>query len=199
MKSFGDVSFQSNAAIVMSHESSFPANPTVGRTVFINKRVWICTDIVGGTPTWIPLTNEIDSYTHIQDVSSATWTIVHNLNTTTPLVQVYNGSNNKMFLPQDVEIIDNNTVSVTVGSALVGRAVVMYGSIAGSNKIEYAYEYTQTTLANPWVITHNLGYYPIVRIFVGGQEIIPLSVVHTSLFVTTITFSMSMTGIARLI
>lgn len=198
MKHFGDVALQSGCAAILKSETAFPSSPTAGRIVFVDKRVWICAELSGGQPIWVPLTNQIDTYLHTQQTSSDTWTITHNLNTGTPLVQVYD-TTNKLVIPGDVEVTDNNNVSVTFGTAVSGRAIVMYGSITGSEVPTYAFTYTQTTLATTWVIPHNLGYYPIVRVFVGGDEIQPQSIVHDSLFQTTITFSTSRTGIARLI
>ena len=198
MKHFGDLVFQTASAPVMNAEAGFPSTASAGRVVFVDKRVWICAELVSGQPIWVPLTNEISAFTHVQSSSSASWTITHNLNATSPLVQVYDASY-KMIIPDEVEVVSNNAVTITFGTAITGRAVVMYGDISGAEKSPIAYEYAQTTLASTWVIEHGLGYYPIVRIFVGNEEILPASVIHDSIFQTTITFSEAKTGIARFV
>lgn len=199
MKHYGHAYLQTNSSVIMDTSlTSFPTSPTAGQLVFVSKRVWICVEIVSGQPTWIPLTNEIDTFVHTQASAATTWTITHNLNTTTPLVQIY-GTDNKVFIPNEITVISNNVVSVDLGVSAAGRAVVMFGDITGADKQTFAYEHHQTNLAATWVIPHNLGYYPIVRVFVGSEEIQPASIVHDSLFQTTITFSQSYVGIARLV
>lgn len=196
MKSYGDVKFQTASAPVLNMEGTFPSVPTVGRVVFVNKRVWICAEIVSGQPVWVPLTNTIDTYVHTQSSTSTSWTVIHNLNTITPLVQIYD-TTHSMVLPDLVTIVDNNTVTVSFGGALAGKAVVMYGDISGAAKGTFAYEHTQTSLASTWVVTHDLGYYPVVRVFVGTSEIQPVSIVHNSIYQTTLTFSQGYVGVAR--
>lgn len=200
MKFHGHIDLQENEMqqMVMRTEVSWPETPIVGRMIFKDKRVYICAEIVTGVPSWIPLTNEIDTHLHNQIGSSDTWTITHNLNTTSPLVQLYDELN-KMILPNEVEVIDNNTVVVTLGTAITGRAIVMYGDITGAEKSQFAYTHVQTSTSTTWVIPHNLGYYPIVRVFIGTEEVQPQTVVHDSLFQTTITFSSTQVGTARLV
>jgi len=198
MKHFGDVAFQEGCAAILKNEISFPESPTAGRIVFVDKRAWICAELSGAQPIWVPLTNQIDTYIHTQASASTSWTITHNLNTGTPLVQIYDDTN-KVIIPGDIEVTDNNTVTVTVGTAITGRAVVMYGSITGSEVPTYAFTHTQTNLSTTWVIPHGLGYYPVVRVFTDSEEIQPQSIIHDSLFQTTITFSTTRVGTAKLV
>jgi len=201
MEIFGNLDFTNNFAQRMAFEmeTSFPTTPVIGRICFVRKRLYICVEIVSGSPAWIPLTNEINTYLHNQTTASATWSIAHNLNTTTPLVQIYD-TNQNMVTPSEVTIVDNNNITVTIGTSIVGRAVVMFGNISGLQTSPYAYTHTQTSLSATWVIPHNLGYYPVVRVFLNtGAEIQPLTTVHNSLFQVTITFSMPYVGTARLV
>jgi len=198
MKHYGDVAMQASSALIMQAEASFPETATAGRVIFVDKRVWIAAELVTGSPVWVPLTNEISSHVHVQDSASTTWTITHNLNTTTPLVQIYD-ANYKMIIPDEITPTSNNVCTVTLGTAITGRATVMFGDVTGATKSPYAFEYTQTTLANPWVVEHGLGYFPIVRVFVGGEEILPASIIHDSIYQTTITFSELKTGIVRFV
>jgi hypothetical protein len=200
MKHYGHIDLNQNELqqAVLQVEANFPATPSAGRIVFKGGVVYICVDISEGTPVWIPLTNELQSYAHVQSYSASTWTIVHNLNTTLPSVQIYD-SNNRLIYPQSVEVISNIQVNVTFGEALTGRAIVLAGSDTGNTRPQFSYEYTQTSLSNTWVINHNLGYYPVVRVFIGNTEVMPSSITHNSSFTTTITFETPCIGVARLV
>ena len=184
---------------VVQTEQNFPANPTAGRLVFKDRRVYMCVEVSGGVPAWVPLTNEINTYVHTQETATSVWTVTHNLNTTSPMIQLYD-TTNTMFFPQSIDIVSNNQVTITLGTDSAGRAVVMYGSITGNDRATYSYTHHQTNTATTWTINHNLGYHPIVRVFVGAnEEIQPQTVIHDTLYTTTITFSQTYTGIARLI
>ena len=66
------------------------------------------------------------SHNHEQDVAATTWTIVHNLGTYAPVIDVYidiNGSRSKI-LPKEVNVIDNTTVQVVFSEARAGSAAV---------------------------------------------------------------------------
>lgn len=201
MKFHGNIELQENEmqGMVLQLEGNFPAVPLAGRMVFRDKRLYLCAEVAAGIPAWIPLTNEIDTHIHTQDVAATTWTITHNLGTTTPLVQIFDAATNAMIIPDEITITSNNVVTVTLSTAVTGRAVVMHGSITGSTKPVYAYTYTQESLASVWVVDHNLGYYPIVRVFIGNEEILPASIVHNTINQTTITFSSDQIGVAKFV
>lgn len=200
MRSFGHINMQQNELqeTVIQVETNFPAQPVPGRLVFKNQVLYICISITSGTPVWIPLTNEIESFEFVQSASANVWTITHNLGTTLPSVQVY-GADNKVVYPDDIEIISNNVVNVSFNRPQTGRAVVLTGNQSGMPRTQYAAEFTQTTPSDTWVIQHNLGYAPIVRIFIGMEEVQPMSITHNSLFQCTVKFTQAFVGIARLI
>lgn len=204
MKFYGNIDLTDNEMqqMVMQTETNFPDVPKPGRIVFKGKRVYICIEIASGTPAWVPLTNEVDSYVHTETSLTTTWNVIHNLNTTTPLVQLYD-ENYSQIIPDSIEIVSNNEILVTMGDAMQGRAIVMMGSTVGAPRSEFSFEYTQAAPALEWVIDHGLGYYPIVRVFVdnGGsnEEIQPESIVHNSLFQTTISFSSVRSGFAKFV
>jgi len=200
MKVHGNIDLLQNQLrqAVLQSESDFPASPVVGRILFKNKIVYVCVDLGGGTPIWVPLTREIETYVHVQDSAATTWTIDHDLSAGTVNVQVYD-ANDLMVIPDEIEIVDANTVSVTFGSSVAGRAIVMAGSMEGNARSAYSYTHYQTSLSDTWVVNHNLGYNPVVRVFVGVNEVQPSSIVHNSVNQLTITFSSSYTGQARCI
>jgi hypothetical protein len=201
MKFHGDINLNDNEMqqMVMQLETNFPSSPIVGRMVYKGSRLYICVEINNGLPTWVPLTNEINTHTHVQTPSATSWNIEHNLQTNTPLVQVYEAVTGSQVIPDEITVIDSNNVTVSFGASVEGRATVMHGNITGAAKPTIAYEHYQTSSSTTWVITHGLGYEPIVRVFVGNQEVQPDSIVHDSLNQVTITFSSAQTGFARLI
>lgn len=200
MKFHGNIDLLDNQLrqAVLQQETSYPTVPKPGRMIFKDKRVLICVEINGDLPVWVPLTHELDTHVHIQSTAATSWTVTHNLNTTTPMIQVFD-TNNSPVIFDNWAPIDNNSGTVTVTAADTGRAVLMYGDIFGGPKTQVSYTHTQSTSSTTWVITHNLGYNPIVRAFVGNQEVQPASIVHDSINQVTLTFSSAYTGTARLI
>jgi hypothetical protein len=128
MKSYGDLDFNNNQMqrMALQEELTFPNPPVVGRIAYVGKRVWICVEVVSNVPAWVPLTSMNNTAIHDQETASATWTVVHNLNTGSPLVQVYDTTGN-MLIPGEITPTDNNTVSISFGSPETGRVVVMFG------------------------------------------------------------------------
>lgn len=112
--------------MVLQDEADFPLTPTVGRILFKGKRVWICVEVVAGVPAWVPLTPANNTHVHDQSTASTSWTVTHNLNSVSPLVQVYDLDMN-MLVPDEVFPIDNDSLTITFGVAQTGRAVVMFG------------------------------------------------------------------------
>lgn len=200
MKFYGHANLQKNELqnAALTTLTSFPALPVVGQLAFVNSVVYICVSIDDDLPVWVPLTREITAFSHNQSNAASTWSINHNLNTTSVQVQTFDALN-RMFIPGNVEIIDANNVTVTIGTASAGKAVVLSGHFDGNVKPTYAYTHYQAEAATSWVITHNLGYNPIVRVFIGNQEVQPVSIVHNTANQVTVTFSTSQVGYARLI
>ena len=83
MKYFGNIQLQQNEIqqAVLQTEFTWPTNPKVGQIAFINSVVYICIQITDNVPVWIPLTNTVSIYVHVQDVAAASWNITHTLNT----------------------------------------------------------------------------------------------------------------------
>lgn len=200
MKFYGHANLQQNELqnAVLSIETAFPAQPLVGQIAFVNSTVYICVSLAGNLPVWVPMTREITAYTHDQNSASNVWVITHNLNTTSIQAQIFD-SLSRVIIPDEIEILSPNAIQVTVGSPIIGRAVVLTGHFDGNVKPTYAYTYYQSTASTTWVITHNLGYNPIVRVFIGTQEVQPVSISHDSIDQVTITFSTAQVGYARLI
>ena len=200
MKFYGHANLQQNELqnAALSTLSNFPVLPVVGQLAFVNSIVFICISNLNDLPIWVPMTREITAYTHSQPTGASTWSITHGLNTTSVNVQIFD-SFNKMVIPDEIEVTGPNTVNVTLAAAMTGRAVVLSGHFDGNVKPTYSFTFYQNSASTTWVIQHNLGYNPIVRVFIGTAEVQPQSIVHDSTNQVTITFSTAQVGYARLI
>jgi len=199
MKHNGTIDLQGNLLknITLETVVNFPATAKPGSFIFKDKRVMICVEIDNGVPFWVPLTNEVDTFIYTQAVAATTWTINHNLNSSNTIVQIIDGSGNHIVPDTIVQTFD--TTTVTFINAQAGRAILMLGSIEGSDRPNFAYEQTFSVASTTWVVPHTLGYYPAIRVFIGNAEVQPLSIVHDSLNQATITFSTPQTGMIRAI
>lgn len=205
MKFYGHIDLRENELqqTVFQTETQFPEVPKVGRIVFKDAKLYMCVALNGILPIWIPLTNTINTFLHDQTVASTTWTITHNLNTVSPLVQIYD-ENHLMIIPDSVEPLSNNAIRVTFSNNQKGTAILMFGDLipdVGVGVLEpEAVAFTETfTSVATIVVNHNLGYNPIVRLFIGGDEVQPQSIIHDSIFQTTVTLSSPQSGVIRLI
>jgi hypothetical protein len=200
MKFYGNAELQQNYLVdaVIPLDTSFPQSPVVGQIVFNNGVLYICIQINNGLPIWCPLTQQLTAYTYSTATPSTSWDIIHPLNTSNLSVTVYD-TNNYVVIPGDIEIISNTEVLIEFGSAFAGSAVLLTGMFDAQAMPLYAYEFYQTSPSTTWTITHNLGRYPIVRVFVGNEEVQPEQVTFTSLNIVTLTFSTAQVGQAKLI
>jgi hypothetical protein len=211
MKFYGNLNLNDNQAqkACLELESDFPLSPVVGRVTFKNKRVWICIES-GGSPIWVPLGPQHDTYVHTQDSYSAFWEVQHDFDTTTPnpgtnlypLVQIYDEAG-KQIIPDAITYVDNSKVTVSFNVAEKGIAVCMYGDetyYSGLITPQYAYEHTQAVSASTWVVRHWLGYVPVVRVFNDlNEEIQPLAIIVDDSFQVTITFTSATSGVAKFV
>lgn len=183
---------------VLGSLTTFSTDPRQGQIAFVNSTVFICVSVAGSLPVWVPMTREITAYTHAQGSTATTWNINHNLNTTSVNIQIFDSSSN-VIIPDAVYTIDSNNAVATFNSAQQGRAVVVTGYFDGNAKPTYNYTYYQSSAATTWTIVHNLGYNPIVRVFIGNQEVQPATITFNSPNEVTLTFSTAQAGYARLI
>ena len=200
MKFYGEAHLQQNNLrdAVIPLDTAFPITPKVGQIVFKDRILYICVELVGGLPVWVPLTNEITAYTHIQNVAASTWNVTHPLNTSHVSVTVYN-SLSQVVIPNEITVNGPSSITVDFGTPAQGKVVVVTGHFDGQVKPTYAFEYYQTTPSDTWVITHALGRYPIVRVFIGNQEVQPASITFDTLDQVTITFSTPQVGQVKLV
>lgn len=99
----------------------------------------------------------------------------------------------------DVDIVsDINATVLRMGQQTV--CPVQHPNVFTQVTYEYAFEHTQTVPITSWNITHDLGFYPIVRVYnTTSDEVQPFSVIHLSTREVVITFTMPVVGTARLV
>ena len=71
-------------------------------------------------------------YNFTQGIAAVTWSINHNLNTRTPLVDVYNNLYN-IIIPAEITSVDANNTQITFATATAGYAILSKGSGLVSN------------------------------------------------------------------
>lgn len=148
-----------------------------------------------------------------QDTGSTTWNIIHNLNTFTPLVDVYDSSYNQL-IPAGVTSVDANTTQISFSTAQTGYAIISKGSgISSQTAISASYATTasyastvgfnfeQITPSNSWTIIHNLNnQHPLVQIYDSNHiTFIPQSISGSDANTVIVTFSTAVTGYARVV
>ena len=70
-------------------------------------------------------TGGAEGYLHIQNIATSAWSIVHNQATDLLLVQVYTTAGD-MIIPDEVTLVDINTVEITFSTAITGRAHIIF-------------------------------------------------------------------------
>lgn len=178
-------------------EEDFPSVPIPGRLVFKNKILYICTELSGGVPFWVPLTKSLSMKRFVVTAPALEWVLEHGLNASNVFVQVYD-ENGHWVIPDSINSNVFNTVTIAFNTPMVGSALVMRGEFEGNQfpLITYEQSFTDTTT---WVITHNLGYNPTIQLYINNTLVQPQSLVFDSLNQATATFSSAQSGVARCI
>lgn len=136
MDFYGNIDMLNNEMQQMVFQSKLglPETTAVGGIVFTGNKLYMCIALNGAAPIWMPITNTVNTHIHDQEVASASWTITHNLGYTNLIVQVYD-ENNIMILPDAVDRIDANNLSITLNASIIGRAIMIYGDEAPINLV----------------------------------------------------------------
>ena len=136
-------------------------------------------------------------FSYHQTASAVTWSVSHNLNTYTPIIQVYDDSYNQI-IPSSISGSSVNTVQITFATAETGYAVLTTGgnvsvSISGSNAI-----LVQSTPSTTWSFAHGLNEkYPVFTIFDSNDDVIvPVKIHADNVNTASIYFSTARTGTA---
>lgn len=136
-------------------------------------------------------------FSYHQTSSAVTWSVTHNLNTYTPIVQVYDDNYNQI-IPASISGSSVNTVQITFSTAETGYAVLTTGgnvtiNISGSNAT-----LVQSTPATTWSFYHGLNEtYPVFTIFDNNDDVIvPLRIHAENANTASIYFTTARTGTA---
>lgn len=73
--------------------TAFPANPNLGRMVFISGVLYIYAEL-GGFATWFPLNRPQTSYVHTQGMASNIWNIYHGMGSGQVIIAIYDNLHN---------------------------------------------------------------------------------------------------------
>jgi hypothetical protein len=132
--------------------------------------------------------------TFAQTTPAVTWSFSHNLNSFTPLVQVYDLAYNQL-LPATIVNTSLSGSSIYFANAQAGYAVISTGGITvtGSNAI-----LSQTTPATTWSFYHGLNtQFPVFTVFDSSNNVMmPLQINATNANSASIYFSTPQTGTA---
>ena len=133
--------------------------------------------------------------THTQLTASTTWSFNHNLNTQTPLLQVYD-LGYEQIIPNEIVSIDAFTSEIRFTYTQAGYAVASTGgglAVTGSTP-----RLVQTVAATTWSFAHNLGTkYPGFEIFDSNDDvIIPAGIRAINTSSAEIYFALPSTGVA---
>jgi len=120
-----------------------------GQLVFLVdiQKLFLCQQT---SPTiWLNLSSEI-TFVHTQSTASTTWTISHGLNSLDAIVQVYD-STGAVIIPNEIKIVDANTITVSFTTAIAGKAVIAAsnGTAVGGGGVSTLDALTDTTLTTP--------------------------------------------------
>lgn len=175
MKCLGNVNMLGNKIQSMSLENKneYPATPRIGSLELIQKRLMLCIDV--GTnpleplPVWVPQSSEVQMFRFSQPTNSTTWTVEHGLNNAAPVFQIYD-ANGHIFTPDEVVIVDANTLSISLNTPMKGSVTVLSGTMFGSPALSTVMS-QKFAASTKWELAHNLGRVPAVRIYVNGAEV----------------------------
>ena len=160
-----------------------------------------------------------NGFIYTQGSPSDTWIITHNLQTTVPLVQVYDSLYSQI-IPSSVSASTANTVEVTFAYPVTGYAIISKGSgVSSTTSISSSYavsasfattasyastvgfNFEQISPLDTWTINHNLNNrHPLVQIYDSGHlTVIPQSISGSTVNTSIVTFAYPISGYARIV
>jgi acetyltransferase-like isoleucine patch superfamily enzyme len=193
--------FKVKNGLYVSGSTTITNNTTIAGSLTVNGGI---TGSLHGTASWaenaltasFALSGAGSTVTHTQLTASTTWSFNHNLNTQTPLLQVYD-LGYEQILPNEIISIDAFTSEIRFDYTQAGYAVASNGSsnltITGSTS-----RLTQTVAATTWSFAHNLGTkYPGFEVFDSNDDvIIPAGIHAVDADNAEIYFALPSTGVA---
>lgn len=127
IKMYSNVEFAENSSMTFDiSQTTFPENPTPGRSCVVNGVLYFFTSIDGEEPVWVPLgTKRLNAVVNV-DEPQLEWIIEHNLATFDLVASVYDVNNKLLDAP--FTIISANIIKYTFTNPVKGKAVVFGAS-----------------------------------------------------------------------
>lgn len=98
---------------------------------------------------WVPAVSSVAGgefgATVRENYAGDSWVVNHNLGTTSPIIQIYSGSN--QIIPADIQINNSNQLTVSLAEPISGSVVVSTG-VGGPTSSSYAIQATSSSYAN---------------------------------------------------
>lgn len=154
-----------------------------------------------------------NGFIYTQGSPSDTWTINHSLQTTVPLVQVYDSSYSQI-IPSSITALNANVVELTFAYPLTGYAIISKGSgvssvsavsssyaLTASYASTVGFNFEQISPSSTWTINHDLNNrHPLVQIYDSDHlTIIPQSISGSTVNTSIVTFAYPVSGYARIV
>lgn len=198
MKVLGNLDLQGNVIkqLRVDMETGFPAEPKPGRFLFRaeDRTLYVCAEIEGGLPLWVPCAQVKDMFRHTQPTAALEWVVPHGLNINPVLLQVYDSEGNWV-IPDAIICTNPNSAIVRFNTPTAGIAIAIRGEMFGvrASDVAYSQDFTNQT---SWVVAHGLGRNPDIKVYVDGFMVQPASIVHDSTMQATVTFTTPQSGVA---
>lgn len=195
MKILGSLNMFGNMVQNMRWEdlNEYPAEARIGSVAMVNRRLMLCIDVsqdASAIPFWFPLTQQLTMVKYHHTAASKTWLVEHNMNNSTPIVQVYDATG-EIVMPDKIRPVDEDSLMIEFGSYMTGSAVIISGNEFGA-AAEAPVLIEEFAPATQWTYSHNLGRVPTVRVYVNGAEV-QAAVTATD---TTVTVNFGVTSYA---
>jgi hypothetical protein len=107
---------------VLPSLSDYPSNPAEGRIAFVNNILHVYTE-VDGFDSWYPVTNRTKRFVQARPINSSSWTVIHNLNSTSLQVFAYD-NNGAIIIPSNIAYDNANQVTLTFSQGYNGHVVI---------------------------------------------------------------------------
>lgn len=130
MKVLGNLEIEGEVSGAFKEYADFPKDPQVGTWARINRMIMVCSEMDDGTPLWLPMTPERDTFIHRQDTPSADWIVPHNLGIKEVIIQCYDDTG-KVAVPSNITPIDERSCLVQFPQDISGKAIAMVGYTDG--------------------------------------------------------------------
>jgi len=145
-----------------------------GQIVYLvsTKKLYLC---IQSSPSvlWIVVSSGLSSV-FTQAVASSSWSINHILGTSNVVVEIYDNSNN-VIIPDDIDVVDADNITVSFGTAVTGKAVIIGLDGGTTLQISAERDKVMTIPATLFVDTGTARWYPswnveIVSVYASVDE-----------------------------